>query len=373
MHKMTLNRVEIDLAALRHNFTEARRLAGPGVAVFPVVKSDGYGHGLIPVTQTLQEQGADGFLVASMEEAVTLRQAGIRIPIILHLPVSRKDVLEVVEFNISPVVFDPDIVGSLAKESRKRNKAVGVYIKLDTGMGRLGINTVDLPDILEKIRGEAGLKVLGLMSHLSCADSDKDYTALQIKRLYEAIDVGRLLGFDLPQNHIANSAGLIAWPAARFNLVRPGIMIYGAYPAQGMQEITALKPVMAFKSAVIQVKKLPAGASISYNRSYITSAPKTIAVVPIGYDTGYSRHLSGRGEVLVRQKQAPILGTVCMCLTVIDVSHIEGVTVGDEVTIFGRQGGEALSVDEVATAAGTISYDILCATGSRNPRFTVNS
>lgn len=371
---MALNRVEIDLAAVKHNFKEATRLAGPGVAVFPVVKADAYGHGLIPVAQTLQEQGASGFLVGTIEEAVTLRQAGIWPPIILHLPESSRNSFEIVEFNICPVVFDLDIVDALSKESRKRNRVVGVYIKVDTGMGRLGVSTSDLPGILAYIQGKEGLKVLGLMSHLSSADSgDKDYTLMQIERFNEAIDMGRHLGFTLPQNHIANSAALITCPAARMNLVRPGIMIYGAYPSLGMPGKPALKPVMTFKSKIIQARKVPAGASVSYGRRYITPDPKTIAVVPVGYDTGYSRFLSNRGEVLVRQKRAPVLGTVCMCLTMIDISHIEGAAVDDEVVLLGKQGAQVISVDEVAARAGTISYDILCAVGSRNPRFTINA
>ncbi len=370
---MVLNRVEIDFAAIRHNFTETKRLAGPDVAVFPVIKADAYGHGLIPVAQTLQEQGADGFLVGTVEEAVTLRQAGIWTPIILHLPESEKDPFEIVEFNLSPAVFDLDTVDALSKESRKRDRVVRVYIKVDTGMGRLGVSIADLPDILSYIRGKGGIEVLGLMSHLSCADSgDRDYTLMQIGRFNEAIDVARRLGFDLPQNHIANSAALMAYPAARMNLVRPGIMIYGAYPSKNMQEIAGLKPVMTFKSKIIQLRKVPAGVSISYGRRYMAPSPKIIAAVPVGYENGYSRSLSNHGEVLVLEKRAPVLGTVCMCLTMVDVSHIEGVAINDEVVIFGRQGDQVISVDEVATGAGTISYDILCSVGNRNPRFTIN-
>ncbi|MEW6326205.1 MAG: alanine racemase [Thermodesulfobacteriota bacterium] len=377
---MALNRVEIDLSAVGHNFREAKRLVEPGTAVFPVVKSDAYGHGLIPVAQVLQEQGADGLFVSIMAEAVTLRQAGIWAPVILHLPESKRDAFEIVEFNISPVVYNFELIDALSRESQNRDRVVGIYIKVDTGMGRLGVSITDLPAILSYVRGEArhgesskGIKVLGLMSHLSCADGgDRDYTLMQLDRFNEAVDIGRRLGFELPQNHIANSAGLLAYPAAWMNLVRPGIMIYGAYPGKDMQGVAALRPVMTFKSKVIQVKKVPAGASISYGRRYVTPEAKTIAVVPVGYDTGYSRSLSNRGEVLVRQKRAPVLGTVCMCLTMIDVSHIEGAAVGDEVVIFGRQGDQVISVDEVADRAGTISYDLLCAVGSRNPRLTVN-
>jgi alanine racemase len=377
---MALNRVEIDLSAIGHNFREAKRLVTPvkdapwrETAVFPVVKSDAYGHGIIPVAQALQEQGADGFLVSIMEEAVTLRQAGIWTPVILHLPESKRDAFEIVEFNISPVVYNLGIIDALSRESRSRDRVVGIYIKVDTGMGRLGVNITDLPAILSYVREKEGIKVLGLMSHLSCADgSGRGYTLSQVEHFNEAVNIGRGLGFELPQNHIANSAGLMAYPAARMNLVRPGIMIYGAYPGKDMQGVAALRPAMTFKSKVIQVKKVPAGASISYGRRYVTPEAKTIAVVPVGYDAGYSRSISNRGEVLVRQRRAPVLGTVCMCLTMIDVSHIEGVAVDDEVVIFGRQGNQVISVDEVADRAGTISYDLLCAVGSRNPRFTVN-
>jgi len=371
---MALNRVEIDLSAVRHNFSEAKRLVKPEVAVFPVVKSDAYGHGLIPVAQALQEQGADGFFVSTMEEAATLRQAGVWTPIILHLPESKRDAFEIVEFNISPVVYNFEFIDALSRESQNRDRVAGTYIKVDTGMGRLGVGITDLPAILSYVRGKEGIKVLGLMSHLSCADSsnDRDYTLSQLGHFNEAINIGRDLGFELPQNHIANSAGLMAYPAARMNLVRPGIMIYGAYPGKDMQGVAALRPVMTFKSKVIQVKKIPAGASISYGRRYVTPEAKTIAVVPVGYDAGYSRSISNRGEVLIRRKRAPVLGTVCMCLTMIDVSHIEGVAVDDEVVIFGRQGDQVISVDEVADRAGTISYDLLCAVGSRNPRLTVN-
>ncbi len=369
---MTRSRVEIDTAAIRHNFMEARRLAGPGVEVFPVVKADAYGHGLIPVSQVLQEAGADGFLVANIDEAVALRDAGIGVPILLHVPDARNESFEIVEYGLSPVVFDLGFVDSLARAANRRGKTVSAYLKVDTGMGRLGLRISDLPDALSYIRGKGCIEVLGLMSHLSCADSSDDYTQAQTQRFHEAVNIARSAGFPMPKNNLANSAGLIAHPATRMNLVRPGIMIYGVYPDRDMDKAVSLKPALSFKTKVVQVSKVPPGTSISYGRRYITSDSSTIAAMPIGYENGYSRLLSNRATVLVRGRRAAVAGTVCMCLTMIDVSHIEGVQVEDEVVVIGRQDDQVISVDEVASWADTISYEVLCAVGTRNPRAMIN-
>lgn len=363
---MTQSIVEIDLSAIVHNYGETKRLAGNGVFMYPVIKADAYGHGLVPVGQALESAGADGFVIAAVEEAIALRTAGIKRPIILHVPEPR-DYIDVVEFGITPVIFDLDMIDGLARESVKRNRSLAVYIKVETGMGRLGIPVSDLPSALSRVAGK-GVEILGLMSHFASADTDRDYTAAQIKRLAQAIKLGREMGFQLPQNHIANSAGLVGYETARMQLVRPGIMLYGIPPSLMMEDPLFLQPAMAFRSKIIQISAVPEGTPVSYGCRYRTPCASRIAIVPVGYENGYNRLLSNRAEVLVRGKRARVVGTVCMCLTMIDITHIESAGVGDEVVLFGYQGNEQINVTEVAAWANTISYEVLCSVGRHNKR-----
>lgn len=363
-----LTKTQINLSALKHNFEETRKLVGPGTDIFPVIKSDAYGHGLVNVGHVLKKAGADGFLVAGIEEAVRLREAGLTLPIIVHLP-EPKYGFDIVEFNLIPVIYHAGLAEPLARQFRKRGRVVNAFVKVETGMGRLGISSSDLQKDLAVIKELEEINILGLMSHLSSADSnDRDYTLQQLDLFQKAIQTGRSLGLSLPKNHMANSAGLISYASARLDLVRPGIMIYGIYPSEKIKEQIPLKPAMTFKSEIVQISNLTAGASVSYGRSFVTSQPSRIAAVPVGYENGYSRLLSNRAAVLIKGSRAPVVGRICMCLTLVDVSHIEGVECGDEVVMFGRQGNEFLSVNEVAAWADTISYELLCAVGSRNLR-----
>ncbi|MFH1147884.1 MAG: alanine racemase [Pseudomonadota bacterium] len=364
---MTQSIVEIDLSAIVHNYGEAKRLAGNGVLLYPVIKADAYGHGIVPVGQTLQEAGADGFVIASVEEAIALRIAGIKQPIVLHVPEPR-DYIDIIEYGITPVIFDLEIAEILAKESVRRNKPIAVYLKVETGMGRLGIPLSDLPRALSRV-AEKGLEILGLMSHLASADTDREFTGAQIGRLAEAIDLGRRMGFQLSRNHIANSAGLVGYKTARMELVRPGIMLYGIPPSLIIEDSISLKPAMTLKSRIIQVSAVPEGTPVSYGCRYRTPGASRIATIPVGYENGYNRLLSNRGEVLVRGKRARVVGTVCMCLTMIDITHVEDAVAGDEVVLFGSQGKEEIHITEVAAWANTISYEVLCSVGRHNKRF----
>jgi alanine racemase len=272
-----------------------------------------------------------------------------------------------VEHDLEPMVFDPEVVEILAREAERRGKGAGVYLKVDTGMGRLGIPHGDVSTFLEKIRPLGNLTVMGLTSHLSSADeSNEGFTRLQIASFRQAIEKGRAIGFALPKNNLANSAGTLAYRESWFDMIRPGIMLYGGSPSPGFRSPVPLKPVMRFSGRVLQVRRLPPHTPVSYGRTYTTDQERRIAVTSAGYGDGLPRSLSNRGHVLIREDAAPIVGTVCMNQTLCDVTHIEGVLPGDEVVFLGTQGRQTITGDDIARQAQTISYEVFCSIGQRN-------
>lgn len=359
----------IDLGALRHNFERLRRLCAPGVKMMPVIKADAYGHGLLGCARTLAASGADYLGVGSVEEGRALRLAGISLPILILLGILPEDANHVVSQDFEVALYRLDVAEALDAAAAAQFKKVGVHLKVDTGMGRLGVAPQEVLPVLERLKTCGNLEVRGLISHLAMADlEDKTYTYRQISEFEELLAAARLKGFDLPLSHIANSAALLDVKAAHFSLVRPGIMLYGSPPAPGRPAPVDLKPVMSLRSQVVQLKRLPPGTSISYGGTYVTPDWCDLAVVPVGYCNGYSRLLSNRGEVLIKGRRAPIRGRVCMNLTMVEVTHIPDVEVGEPVTLLGEDGGDRLSGDELAGWAQTISYEIYCALGTANPR-----
>ncbi len=385
---MTLssNRVEINLAALQANFQAILQRVGPEAQVLAMVKSDAYGHGLVPVALAIERAGGTYFGVAEVDEGIALRQAGLAGGIVVFLGSDCYD--EIIYYNLSPVVFDLDNLAGLSAAAEKKNIRVGVHLKVDVGMGRLGIMPGQMALFLRTIKTLPGVYLAGVLGHFSSADNITE-TAATKKQLQQFSDLvqkkdicaeGLLDKDDAPLLHIANSAAIINYPDTFFQLVRPGLALYGYHPAgRGQEWPFPLKAVMSFKTRVVQVKEVPAGYGVSYGHTFITKRATTLAVLPVGYADGYMRGLTGRAEVLIRGKRAPICGRICMNACLADVTDIAGVSPGDEVVLLGSQPWEdssgseqTISADEIAGWMETISYEVLCLFGSSNDRIYLN-
>jgi alanine racemase len=362
------NSIVIDLSALEHNVNQVKKLVAPETKIMGIVKSDAYGHGLIPVSKVLERKGIEYLGVAHIHEAIELRNSGIRMPLVLLCGVkSREEAKEAVKKDLTPVLFDLEMAEVLAKESAKKGKKNHVQLKVDTGMGRLGIPLSELEPVMKAITQYDGLHLEALASHLSSADDPaSDFTEIQIENFKKAIDMGRAMGFELPLNNLANSAGTMAHKAAHFGLVRPGIMLYGGLPSPEFQSPLPLKPVMNFKGQIIQIRDLPDNTPVSYGRTYFTKGTQRIAVLSAGYGDGLPRSMSNRGKVLIQGKRVDIVGRVCMNMTMCDVSGVRDAMPGSEVVFLGSQGKETITGDDVASWTETISYEIFCSLGVGN-------
>jgi len=364
------NRIIIDLSALAGNFRQVKNLVGRNTRIMGVVKSDAYGHGLLEVGKALERNGIDCLGVAYLHEALALREGGVRLPIVILCGIrTREESRQVLEKGVTPVVFDLSSAEILSQECRSWGGKARVHLKVDTGMGRLGIADSEIGLFLRKVISFRNLEIEALTTHLATADeSDTRFTEEQIERFETAILTGRSLGLDLPLNNMANSAGIMAHKRTLFDMVRPGIMLYGGCPSPGFVSAASLAPVMHLRAAVVQVRELPDKTPVSYGRTYRTEGPRRVAVLSAGYADGLPRSLSNRGKVLVEGKKADILGTVCMNLTVCDITGRKDVKPGDEAVFLGSQRGECITGDDMARDAGTISYEIFCAIGPKNIR-----
>jgi alanine racemase len=362
------NHVEIDLSALVDNLNQVKQLIGSGTKIMGIVKSDAYGHGLIPVSRTLERHKVDCLGVAHLYEAMVLRAEGIGLPIVILCGLRGVSEVEAaVKHDLTPVIFDLEIAEILARVCREQNRTIGVHLKVDTGMGRLGIPYDELADPIRKVLKLKGLCLRALFSHLSSADeSCEDYTLIQIRRFRHAIETGRAVGACLEYNSLANSAGIMRFPGAHFDMVRPGIMLYGGLPSATFTPPGVLKPVMHYKGRVLQVREMAAQQPIGYGRTYYTKNTQRVAVISAGYGDGLPRAMAGQSLVIIGGKRAPILGRMCMNLTICDVTALGEVMPGQEVVFLGTQGNEAITGDEIAQWAGTISYEVFCALGPRN-------
>lgn len=359
---------EVDLGALAANLREVKRLAGRA-AVMAVVKANAYGHGLVPVARTLLSQGVDWLGVARGGEALELRRAGVAAPILVLGYVHPDECPELLAENVSLTFYDLDVAKLLAGVAQRERKRLRVHIKVDTGMGRLGLSCDD-----EGLKAALAIgrlprvEVEGLFTHFACADMpDESPTRWQLERFLAFCREVERQGLTVRYRHAANSAALIRFPETHLDMVRPGIMLYGLYPSPVCRGVK-LYPVMSLKARVAQVKKVGAGFPVSYGWTYRTAGPTVLVTVTVGYGDGYSRLLSGRGEVLVHGKRAPVVGRVCMDQIIVAVDEVEGITPGDEVLLFGRQGEAYLPVDEVAAKIGTINYEVVCGVSARVPR-----
>lgn len=358
---------EIDLDRLAANLAAIRRRLGP-VPLLAVVKANGYGHGAVEVARLLESEGADMFGVALPEEGVELRRAGIRAPILLMGGLTPDQADLVLAHALTPAVYRPDQVAALAAAAERRGITAAVHLKIDTGMGRLGVPAADV-GAFAQILAEAAphLTLEGCFSHFAVADDPADpFTDVQMEHFLAAVDAVGARGLQPTLLHLANSAAVIDRPPARLTLARPGIILYGYQPSEAIQPLD-VQPVLTFRSRIIFIKDVAPGTSLGYGRTYIASRPARIASLALGYDDGLPRLLSNRGHVLVRGHRAPIVGRISMDLTTIDVTDIPGAALGDEAIVIGRSGTETLGADTIAAWAETITWDILCGIGPRVP------
>lgn len=375
------NRVEIDIAALQHNFLKIQQTVGDQVRIMAVVKSDGYGHGLIECAQGLYRAGARTFGVAEVWEGVTLRQSGLQGEIIILLGGTPESYDEIINYDLTPVVYDLDFISGLSEAAAGTNKEVKVHLKVDVGMGRLGILPNEVESYISLIRRLPAVTLSGLLSHFPAADETEalDKTRNQLSLFKDVLERLKSKKNDSVVAHIANSAALIYFPEAHLDMIRPGISLYGYFPdasparAKTAAPAMELLPVMSFKTRIVQVKELDAGSGISYGHTFITRRKSRIAVLPVGYADGYLRKLSNKAEVLIRGIRAPVCGRICMNATMVDITDLPPIEAGEEVVLMGRQGEGEISADEIAEWLETISYEVLCLFGSFNERIYLNS
>jgi len=354
-------RARVDLAAVARNLARLRERLGPATRIVGVVKAGGYGHGLVPVARRLETAGVDGLGVAVVEEAATLRDAGVAVPILVLSPGYEPAAETVVELGLEVVVSDPAELDPLEAAARHGGRPVGIHLKVDTGMGRLGLETSVLDALLLRLRHATHLRLAGVMSHLASADEDAAFTGEQVDAF--AVLRGRVAaaGFDAIPFHLANTAGLVRFPGAHFDMVRPGLGLYGYGAAD-------LEPALTLVTRVVRVRHLEAGVTVGYGRTFRCRRPTRMGVARIGYGDGLPRALSNRGALLVAGRRCPILGRVNMDLTCVDLTDAPDAGVGSPAVVIGSQGGEQITADEVATQAGTIAYEILCGIGPRVAR-----
>lgn len=357
---------QVNLDNLDYNFKQIRRIIQPQVKVMVVVKADAYGHGLEAIAKRLQACGADYLGVASIDEGIKLRQAGIHLPILILGLILKKDTEPLFSYNLSMTVCSEELAEALNTKACILRKPLKVHIKVDTGMGRIGVMHNEALALIRKIYKLKFINLEGVFTHFAFADTNKYFTRYQIKLFQNLINDLKKEKINIPLFHAANSAGVINYPGGGFNMIRPGLVIYGLSPAAhsfGMK----IKPLLSLKTKVIYVKKVPAGFGISYGHTYITKKNTTIVVLPIGYGDGYPRNLSNIAPVLINGRRFTISGRVCMDQIIVDVGDFS-VRAGDEAVLIGAQKGNMITAEKLASLSGTISYEIVCGLGSRIPR-----
>ncbi len=359
--------VEISTRAFSSNLRQLKLLAGPGVAVMAVLKADAYGHGGKPLAKRAVEDGASLIGVSSLEEGIALRECGIEAPILLLGGIYPLENFAVaIENNLTPTVSSLDAVKSLGEIASARKIKVSFHLKVDTGMGRIGVSPIGAKTIFSWLSGQPQLNLAGVYSHFACADSDPTVTQDQLRDFLSVRELATGFGFKNTKFHIANSAAAIRYPESRLDLIRPGIALYGV-PTVSVAEDIHLQPVLSWHSRIVFLKKVPSGTPISYGASFRTKRESVIATLPVGYADGIPRLASNKGFVLIKGRRCPIVGRVTMDHIMVDVTDIP-VDIGEIVTLIGRQSDAVISASEWGAWADTISYEIFCGISKRVPR-----
>ncbi len=356
---------QINLDNLEHNFYQIKKLVSAQTKILVTVKADAYGHGLIPISRRLEACGVDFLGVASIDEGIKLREAGIKVPILILGLILKSDILPLFKYNLTTSVCDEELSRALNRKASLLGKRLNVHIKVDTGMGRIGIPHYDAYKMVKKIYSFKHLNIEGIFTHFAFADMNRKFTFYQIDLFDKLLQKLANQGIKIPLVHAANSMGVLDYKNSHFNMIRPGLVIYGLYPKKSLA--IKLKPVLTLKTKAIFVKRVPAGSGISYGHDYVTKKAATIVTLPIGYGDGYPRNLSNKAPVLIRGRRFKICGRICMDQIMVDVGNTL-VKVGEEVVLIGKQGKNRVTTEELASLSNTIPYEIVCGLGSRIPR-----
>jgi len=355
---------EIDLEAIRKNYRSIQRAVTTGVHIMVVVKANAYGHGSIQVSRALEKENVSYLGVATLDEAIKLRKAQIKAPILILGSIFPHEVKAAVKNNITLTLCNNELLQALNK-SKVRTK---VHIKVDTGMGRIGVWHEEAFDFIEKVKNNKHIDIEGIYTHFSIAARDKFFTQYQLNSFENLLKKLRTHYIDIPLRHAANSIATVDWKKSHLNLIRPGLIVYGIYPKRNFARLIKLKPAFSLKTRIAFLKDTPPGRSISYGRTYITQVPTKIATLPIGYADGYGRILSNKAKVLIKGKSTNIVGKVTMDQSMVDVGHIKDVKVGDEAVLIGKQKSQEIRIEKLARLAGTIPYEIVTGITARVPR-----
>lgn len=375
MHKPSFYRqtwVEVDLSALASNYGFIKSRLPKSTKVMAAVKANAYGHGIVEVSRKLIECGIDYLGVACIDEALTLRKHFARKPVLNLGVFLRQDIATVLENNITVTVADLSAAKTLNALAGRLKKKARVHVKIDTGMGRLGVWHEEAEEFIIQLCSLANLIIEGIYTHFPSADSDEAFTKSQITAFCVLVNRLQIRGVSIPIKHAANSMAVIGFKDAHFNLVRPGLALYGLHPKDELSGKIDLRPVLSFKTKVVYLKKVAKGRSISYGRTYVTDKEAVIATLPVGYGDGYNRLLSNKGHVIIKGMRCPVVGVVCMDQTMVDVSRIKGIRIEDEVVLVGSQGSGKIRVEDIAALCRTIPYEVVCWISPRVPRVYVN-
>lgn len=358
---------EIDLGAIRRNVQAVRARVGSRVKIMPAVKANGYGHGAVQVSLAALEAGADSLGVASIEEALELRSAGIGVPMLILGCAPVEAAGDIVRHGVTSTVCDMEFGRALSDAAVRQGSVGPVHVKVDTGMGRIGVTPNECENLVRELLSLPGIRVEGIFTHLPSSDEpDPTFTTEQLRSFRKLTLDLRAKGYHIPCCHAANSGAILAHKESFLDLVRPGIMIYGLHPCHNIERSIGIEPALSLKSHIVFLKEVPVGATVSYGRTFTAARRTKVATIPIGYADGYNRLLSNRGQAMVRRKLAPVIGRVCMDQTMLDVTDVPEVRVGDEITLYGGSG--PISVEEIARKLDTIPYEVVCSISQRVQR-----
>jgi alanine racemase len=357
---------EVDLKAIEHNIKVIKEKIHGNARFCAVVKANAYGHGAIPVAKAAAAAGADYFAVAILKEAIELRDAGFKTPILILGLTPLEQAKEIVDYDITATVFSIEAAEALSKEAVRQHKNVKVHLAVDTGMGRIGVRPEEAGEMAKQITSLENVELEGMFSHFALADSsDKTFAYEQLARFKVAIASVKASGIDIAIKHLANSAATLEMPETHFDMVRSGVILYGLWPSDEVSRETDLRPAMTLKARIAYVKSMQPEETVGYGRTFTVKRQSRIATLPIGYADGYTRLFAGKAQVEIHGKRADVVGRICMDQCMVDVTDIKETTFDDEVVLFGSQ---TLTTDEAASWIGTINYEIVCMVGARVPR-----
>jgi alanine racemase len=376
MHRRVLSeklvratRAEIDLDAIQYNFRQVRSRVGSGVKIMSVVKANAYGHGIVAVSSALLDAGTEYLGVGIFEEGVLLREQGIESPILVLGPPFEEQLEAFLDYQLDATLCTSEAAGTLDTLSSNRGRRTAVHVKVDTGMGRIGVNYKDAVEFAKYVASLQNLEIRGIYTQLATADErDKGFAHIQLTRFHAVVSALGNIGISIPLKHCANSAAILDLKDSYYDMVRPGVTLYGYYPSRETSESLSLRPALSWRSKIGFLKRVDAGTPISYGRKYVTSSPTTIASLPVGYADGLSRSLTNKVEVLINGRRFRTVGAVCMDQVMVDLGTSANAKTGDDVTIIGTDGNEEITAWDVAEKQGTIPYEVTCGISDRVPR-----